>query len=644
MGTIFRKIVTKPLPEGAKTITRKGEQLAEWLDAKGKRRTAPLTTGRDGSPRIVITAKTYTAKYRDGGGVVQEVATGCRDESAARSMLTELEKRAEKVRGGILTAAEDATIDHRGTPLADHIAAFIDHQRARGLSRRVNDTRSQLRRVANECGFVRLADLDATILERWLLDRKADGMSAGTMNQYRSAWVAFGSWCVRNGRLSGNPLIVLPKADESADRRRTRRALTESELMRLLDVAQRRPLEDRLTVHKGPRKGQKYAKLRPEVERRLERLGRERALIYKTLVLTGLRKGELASLTAGQLDLDAPMPCLVLRAADEKNREGSTMPLRADLAADLRQWLAEKAEVVQEAAREAPAVPFDSEVQKRDQRILGNAAGREGQSCLPLTRFPFGLPADTRLFTVPTGLVRILDRDLRLAGIPKMDERGRTVDVHAIRHTFGTLLSKGGVAPRTAQAAMRHSTIDLTMNVYTDPKLLDVAGAMDALPALPLGDGGQQSTNVLSATGTDDSTPCQFAPGFAPTTGKSSVLQSILDKVTSEVAEIRQGDAIAASACSVKRKDSLTTAVNESRKWAALDSNQRLPPCEIGTIGAAEKQRCSCLAASYGEERRWSSCRKPSQTVAICRGTNAVHGAKTVQNGTGFVGGEGRGR
>ena len=37
-------------------------------------------------------------------------------------------------------------------------------------------------------------------------------------------------------------------------------------------------------------------------------------------------------------------------------------------------------------------------------------------------------------------------------GIDKRDGRGRTVDVHALRHTFGTLLSKGG-KPRTAQAA-----------------------------------------------------------------------------------------------------------------------------------------------------------------------------------------------
>ena len=105
--------------------------------------------------------------------------------------------------------------------------------------------------------------------------------------------------------------------------------------------------------------------------------------MYKTLLLTGLRKKELTSLTAGQLDLDERVPFIVLDAAE----------------------------------------------------------------------------------------------------IPKRDERGRTVDVHALRHSFGTLLSRGGVSPRTAQAAMRHSSLDLTMNVYTDPKLLDVHGALDMLPA-----------------------------------------------------------------------------------------------------------------------------------------------------------------
>ena len=130
--------------------------------------------------------------------------------------------------------------------------------------------------------------------------------------------------------------------------------------------------------------------------------------------------------------------------------------------------------------------PFDPKPPKAGERHQGEAGGLPGTlRCRP----PTELPPDTPLFTVPAGLVRILDRDLKAAGIPKRDERGRTVDVHAMRHTFGTLLSKGGVAPRTAQAAMRHSTIDLTMNVYTDPKLLDVAGAMEALAGAPPGAG-----------------------------------------------------------------------------------------------------------------------------------------------------------
>ena len=279
-------------------------------------------------------------------------------------------------------------------------------------------------------------------------------------------------------------------------------------------------------------------------------------LVYKTLVLTGLRRGELASITVGQLDLDADPPSLVLAAADEKNREGSTLPLRADLAADLRAWLADKAQAAQEAAGDVLAVAFDERHQ--------DEAGGLGGHVLRLPAAGPTLPPDTPVFTVPAGLVKILNRDLKLAGIAKRDDRGRTVDVHALRHTFGTLLSKGGVAPRTAQAAMRHSTIDLTMNVYTDPRLLDVAGAMEALPALPLGNGPQQEAFAAKATGTDDYRASEFAPGFAPTTGKTCILESIADKIATGRGEAEKTGTVAVSACPVKAKDPLTTAVNGS--------------------------------------------------------------------------------
>jgi len=59
-----------------------------------------------------------------------------------------------------------------------------------------------------------------------------------------------------------------------------------------------RPLRDAMTIRRGKRKG-KWPPSCPTPHAALELLGRERALIYKTLVLTGLRKGELASLTVG---------------------------------------------------------------------------------------------------------------------------------------------------------------------------------------------------------------------------------------------------------------------------------------------------------------------------------------------------------
>ncbi len=214
------------------------------------------------------------------------------------------------------------------------------------------------------------------------------------------------------------------------------------------------------------------SRLRPDVAERLDQLGRERALLYKLLVLTGLRRGEAASLTIASVDLDGRVPCIRLRAADAKSGQAAELPLRADLAADLRSWFSERLAAARAAARAKQ---------------------------LPL---PARLPDDAKLFNVPPNLSAIFNRDLRLAGIPKRDDRGRTVDVHALRHTFASLLSRGGVAPRTAQAALRHSTIELTMQTYTDPRLLDVAGALDVLPDLPLD--GRPDAERMRATGTDD--------------------------------------------------------------------------------------------------------------------------------------------
>ena len=112
MGTVYREQYTAPLPKDAELLTIKGEQVARWKPGKGRAKTAPVTNGKDGSLRIVLRSATYSAKFRDGQGIVRKVSTGCRDEGAARSVLNELERRAELVRSGVLSFEEDLSLIH----------------------------------------------------------------------------------------------------------------------------------------------------------------------------------------------------------------------------------------------------------------------------------------------------------------------------------------------------------------------------------------------------------------------------------------------------------------------------------------------------------------------------------------------------
>ncbi len=493
MGTVFKKQTTRPVPAGAEVTEKAGQRVAKWR-VRGKLRTAPLTRGKSGGDRIVTESGTYFAKFRDAGGIVVTKPTGCRDRQAAEQLLKKWEREVEQVRAGTLDrkaldAARQATV-----PLEEHLIAYERSLIAAEVSDvyRANTLRG-VRRIAKECGFATPAQFSRETIVAWLAARMApdEQMSASARNYYRQSVVTFANWCVATGRLLGHDLDRLPKADPKADPRRQRRALTEDELRRVLAVAAARPLTDARTVRRGVRKGEALAELRDDTVTRLQAVGRERALIYKTLVLTGLRANELRTLTAAQLDLAPGRAFLQLDAADEKSGEGNAVAIRDDLAADLRGWLDHKLKELQEAAKAA---------------------------CEPI---PLRAPGDAPVFDVPAGLLRILDRDLKAAGIPKRDDRGRTVDVHAMRTTFGTLLSKTGTAPRTAQAAMRHSDIKLTMGVYTDPRLLDVRGAVERLPALPLSDGGRSpEAGAGVTTGTDGRShlaPSWVAPTVAPT-------------------------------------------------------------------------------------------------------------------------------
>ena len=536
MGTVFKRTSTKPLPVGAELYSRKGQRIARWTTPKGKTRTAAVVVPTEGQfieqERIAVETPTYTAKFRDGAGHVRTVATGCKDETAARAVLAELEKRAEKVRSGIITNAENAMTVHQHTPLNEHVGEFIATMRAAGRAEcHVTGTERLIQRVINEAGFRRLSDIRAEAVERWLGQQATaqpdkPTMGARTRNSYLVALRTFCNWCVERDRLPFNPLAKLDRADERSDRRRQRRALTEAELCRLLIVARLRPLaeygretmtrEPSSNAERGKRKrgaswtykaltfdelnaavGRAHERLKdsPEFIAQQERLGQERELIYKLAVTTGLRKNEIASLTVGQLDLDGDCPQVTLYAADEKNRQGNSIPLRQAVADELREW------------------------------VSNSGAGTRHNTLSIFNRGESDTSAASKLFNVPDDLSKVFERDRTVAGIAKSDDRGRTVDVHALRHTFGTMLSKAGVSPRVAQAAMRHSSLELTMNVYTDPRLLDVQGAVESLPEFSVTNEPNENRQRIAA-GAETLLPSAVTPTVLPAADFSSVSQS----------------------------------------------------------------------------------------------------------------------
>ncbi len=436
MGAIFKPKVTRPLPAGAQVIERDGKRIAKWVSARNGACTADVRTTPRGDC-IVVECSKYLARFRDGQNVVQTVPTGCKDQMAARAVLADLERRAELVRAGIVTPAQDAISIHRRTTITAHTGAYIESLRMKGATaKHIATVKRHLGELISACGFKTLADIRREPVERWLAGPDNAKRSARTKNTLRNALVWLCNWAVDTERLVANPVSRVPRFNEAVDRRRQPRAFTEDELVRLLDAARRRPLDEAMRFNRGWRRGQPGARLRPETRAKLERLGHERAMTYRTLLLTGLRLGELAAIRVADVALDAARPHIVLDAKHEKARRGATIPLRQDLADDLRAWIGDR--------RDGP------------------------------------------LFRVSPNAIKVFDRDLRFAGIAKRDERGRVACIHSLRHTHGTLLTKAGVAPRVVQAALRHASPEFSMRMYVDPVQLDVAGALTKLPEFRL--------------------------------------------------------------------------------------------------------------------------------------------------------------
>ncbi len=236
----------------------------------------------------------YVIQYYDHSGKRREKSSRTTDKRAAERIAAKLEADVALRREGVVDARQDRFAEADRSPLRDHVDAYHEHCSHVGHApRHVVEKRRHLDRLLAGTGATRLSELTADALERNLREMRAEGLSARTVNIRRQIAVAFLNWCVQTERTEANPLTVVQKLDESRDRRRIRRALTDEEMTRLIDVA-------------APR---------------------GRKAWYLTAALAGLRKSELRSLTWGDVDLDAN----TLTVREGKAHRVDVLPLHPQL-------------------------------------------------------------------------------------------------------------------------------------------------------------------------------------------------------------------------------------------------------------------------------------------------------------------------
>jgi len=157
----------------------------------------------------------------------------------------------------------------------------------------------------------------------------------------------------------------------------------------------------------------------------------ERKLLYAVAFTTGLRAGELRALTENHIDTENRG--LILNAEWTKNRKPGFQPLPVSLLGNLQKFA--KAKIAS----------------RFYEKFYNNFEDIE-------------LPENPLLY-VPSHPAREMDKDLKLAGIPKITTAGK-IDFHACRVAFITYILEAGASVKEAQVLARHSTPNLTLNTY----------------------------------------------------------------------------------------------------------------------------------------------------------------------------------
>lgn len=321
----------------------------------------------------------------------------------ARAREAQMRAVQQEVRQKLRTPREAKALEHAGRTLLDHLPDYVkDMVAAKRSPAHVRTTECQLLKLLRLAPFRTAEEATPEGLRRAMdaymgEEGKSNGRRAGqhTANKAAKSLKTMLNWMADNGRLKANP-IARAKLPRVTENRRPRRAVDAATIEKLATAARYTSRgRDPLTAE-------------------------DREMLVRLAFATGLRSGELRSLTPTHLKLTVDEPHVFIESEYSKNRKNASIPISAATAGILRPWA-------------------------------------------------FGIPPHDRLFPVGKkwSFAEMMRSICKRAGVPYHTAEG-FLDGHSLRHSAITNWAQR-TDVKTVQELARHATPTMTMKyMHTD--------------------------------------------------------------------------------------------------------------------------------------------------------------------------------
>tara|TARA_Y100000588_G_scaffold393321_1_gene508855 strand:+ start:1189 stop:2739 length:1551 start_codon:yes stop_codon:yes gene_type:complete len=359
----------------------------------------------------------YMIAWVDHAGRRREKSSRTTDKRAADRIAKNLDAQAALRRGGVIDPQLDAISDESQRTIESHLADYKAKMNASDRDDKyIRMTLGYIRSIAKHAEWVIASDINADTSNHYAGHLRDKGRSARTIQAHLTAIKGFTHWLVANHKLVRDPLASVNKPNPKADRRRERRMLLQEEWQWLSPATFNGELQFDIP---GP----------------------ERELLYCVAIQTGLRAGELRSITKARLFLDVDPPFITCKAGSTKSRKAARQYIDNVLADRLKEHVRTK-------TTQAPVFAMPSEDQLASMLRADLAIARK--AWLESAKHD------------PDEYEKRMKSDFLM----DINHDRQHLDFHSLRHTCGSWLALVGAHPKEIQAVMRHSSISITMDTY----------------------------------------------------------------------------------------------------------------------------------------------------------------------------------